>query len=428
MMTSIPRFANEFEGYETVDMKEFLKSGEIDLILERSSNKKFLCYRCGSELVAERGRYRMKLEGMPIMGFRAFVHFWRHKGHCAKCKKARAEAVQFIAKESPHLTQDYAWWIGRLCEIAPVSRVGELVNQDETTTWRIDYRRMERMLAYYMIPEVTDISVDEVYARKKARYRGESRNERFFTVVTDLKTHRVIWVSESRSKSGLDTFFVLIGEEGRKKIRLVAMDQHEDYMASVKEHCPQAEVVWDRFHLMQNFEEAVNEVRKELHAQVESGSEMKRLSRGKYRYLFLKKDSRRTEEERVHIQTIFQLNARFAKLDMIKERMISFFDQPDEASAKSVFEDISLWSLQECFVPLMEWCRKFENGWQTVKNYFTHRVTSALSEGTNNVIKALKRRAFGYRNMDYFRLKIMQVCGYLNSRYIATSNQLVTQK
>jgi transposase len=309
-----------------------------------------------------------------------------------------------------------------------VSRVGELVNQDETTTWRIDYRRMERMLAYYTIPEVTEISVDEVYARKKARYRGESRNERFFTVVTDLKTHRVIWVSESRSKKGLDLFFTLIGDEGKKKIRLVAMDQHEDYLASVKEHCPQATIVWDRFHLMQNFEEAVNEVRKELHEQMESGSEMKRLSRGKYRYLFLKKDSRRTEEERTHINTIFQLNARFAKLDMIKERMISFFDEPDEASAKAVFEDIALWSLEECFMPLMQWCRKFEAGWETAKNYFTHRVTSALSEGVNNVVKALKRRAFGYRNMDYFRLKIMQVCGYLNSRYVATSNQLVAQK
>ena len=85
-----------------------------------------------------------------------------------------------------------------------VSRVAELVNQDETTTWRVDYRRMQRMLAYYTIPEVTRISVDEVYARKKPKYRGESRNDRFFTVVTDLRTHRVIWVSESRSKSGLD--------------------------------------------------------------------------------------------------------------------------------------------------------------------------------------------------------------------------------
>jgi transposase len=426
-MTSIPRFANQFEGYETADMKEFLLSGRIEIHLARSGGKKFVCHRCASELEGERGRYRMRLEALPIMGFRAFIHFWRHKGHCPKCRKARAEAVDFIAKETPHLTQDYAWWIGRICEIAAVSRVAELVNQDETTAWRIDYRRMQRMLAYYTIPEVTRISVDEVYARKKPKYHQESRNDRFFTVVTDLKTHRVIWVSESRSQKGLDQFFTLIGPAACEKIELVAMDQHEDYAASVREHCKSATIVWDRFHLMQNFEVAVNETRKDLHLEQEGGSDIRRLTRGKYRYLFLKKDSRRTEEERQHIDDVLKDNDRFAKLEIIKERMLSFFDQPSESSAKQVFEEIGEWIWQMGFEPLKRWYNNFEAGWETVKNYFIHRVTSALSEGINNVIKAVKRRAYGYRNMHYFRLKIMQVCGYLNSRYIATSNQLVAQ-
>lgn len=427
-MTSIPRFANNFEGYEVIDMKEFLARGEIELHLERKSDKSWKCFRCDSELGRERGRYRIKLEAMPIMGFRTYVYLWRHKGQCPKCKKARTEAVDFVAKETPHLTQEYAWWIGRICEIAPVSRVGELVGQDETTTWRIDYRRMQRMLAYYTIPEVTRISVDEVYARKKSKYEKENRNDKFFTVVTDLKTHRVIWVSESRSQKGLDQFFLLIGKEACEKIELVAMDQHEDYAASVREHCKKATIVWDRFHLMQNFEEAVNEVRKDLHLEQQGGSEMRRLTRGKYRYLFLKKELRRTEEEKSHIDGVLKENERFAKLEIIKERMLTFFDEPSEASAKTIFEEMGDWIWQERFEPLMRWYNNFEKGWETVKNYFVHRVTSALSEGMNNVIKAIKRRAYGYRNMHYFRLKIMQVCGYLNSRYIATSNQLLTQK
>ena len=104
--------------------------------------------------------------------------FWRQKGECANCKKARAEEVAFLSQERPHLTQDYAWWIGRICKIAAVSRVAELLQQDETTTWRLDFARMKRMLAYYQIPNVTKVSVDEVYARKKPKYEGESRDER----------------------------------------------------------------------------------------------------------------------------------------------------------------------------------------------------------------------------------------------------------
>ena len=80
---------------------------------------------------------------MPILGLRLFVHLWRCKGECRKCKKVRAERISFIAEESPHLTHDFAFWIGRLCEIATVSRVAELLNQDETTTWRMDLARMQ---------------------------------------------------------------------------------------------------------------------------------------------------------------------------------------------------------------------------------------------------------------------------------------------
>src|SRR5690606_15962952 len=129
-----------------------------------------------------------------------------------------------------------AWWLGRLCEIAPVSRVAEMFFRDETTLWRLDLARMKRMLAHYKIPKATAISVDEVYARKKPRFSGESRDERFFTVITDLKSRRVIWVSESRRKEALDQFFTLIGEEGCREIEVVASDQHEGYAASIAQY------------------------------------------------------------------------------------------------------------------------------------------------------------------------------------------------
>jgi len=324
------------------------------------------------------------------------------------------------------LTQEYAWWLGRMWEIAAVSRVAELVGMGGKGLWLLDLRRMQRMLQYYRIPEVKRISVDEVYARKKRRDSDDQRDDRFFTVISDLDTHRVIWVVESRRQKALDQFFALIGKEACSKIELVACDQHEAYSASAKSHCPNAVVVWDRFHLMQAFEEAVNETRKELHLE-SPDAESRRLSRGQYRFLFLKKASRRTETERQHINDVLSLNDRFAKLEIIKERMLTFFDQPSEQAAKQVYDEIGEWIWQAGFTPLMRWHRNLELGWSTLKNYFTHKVTSALSEGINNVIKALKRRAYGYKNMDYFKLKIMQVCRYLNSRYVPTPHQLLTK-
>ena len=418
----IPRFLR-FEGYETLDMKEFLSQGYIEVPLERKGDKPFCCWKCHTQLGALRGRYPVRVRGLAILRFDLVIKFWRYKGHCSKCKRARAEQVDFLSEESPKFTQDFSDFIGSLCEIAPVSRVAEMFRLNEVTTWRIDFRRLRKLLAKYPIPQVTAISVDEVYARKKNKFNGESRNRRFFTVISDLKTHRVIWVSESRDTEALDQFYRLIGEDACKEIEVVAMDQHEDYLKSTKNHCPNATVVWDRFHLMQNFEEAVNKQRMQLHEELEGGSDLRRLTRGKFRFLFLKKANSRTEEERCHIEDVLKENTRFLKLELIKERMVSFFDEPSAEAARRVFDEIGDWIWQAGFGHLMDWHRNLEKGWDTVKNYFIYRVTSALSEGINNVIKALKRRAFGYKNMYYFRLKIMQVCGYLNSRYVTQCNQ-----
>jgi transposase len=174
-------------------------------------------------------------------------------------------------------------------------------------------------------------------------------------------------------------------------------------------------VVWDRFHLMQSFNEALNEERKTLHDSFEKGSDIKELTRAKYKYIFLRKPSRRTKADQSHIDQVFLENSKFSQLEIIKEFFYSFFDQTSEISALDIFCELGRWVDQAGFRIIKNWYRNLENNWETLKNYFRFKVTSALAEGVNNVIKTLKRRAYGYRDMDYFRLKIMQVCGYLNS-------------
>ena len=418
----IPHFFR-FPGYDTSDIRTSIKDKTCTIYLERRSDKAFNCYRCGCFLQRNRGRYPVRLEHLSIMGFKTYLHFWREKGECANCKKARAEHVEFIARETPHMTQDYAWWIGRMCEFAAVSRVAEFLDLDNMTVRRVDLARMQRMLQHYKIPEVTHISVDEVYARNKGA-KGESRDDRFFTVITDLKTRRVIWVAESRSKRGLDEFFRLIGPGACKKIVVVAMDQHDPYKASVKEHCPKAKVVWDRFHLVQSFNEAFNEDRKQLHEASRGDSISWQLTRSRFKYLFLKREKKRSESERQHIQQAMKANEWLLQMELIKERFLSFFDEQDVDAAWDIFDELGDW-ISECAGPhLKRWYKNLEAGWDTLANYFSFKVTSAVSEGINNVIKSLKRRAFGYRNMNYFRLKIMQVCGYLNSQYIRNVSDL----
>lgn len=414
----LPRFLT-FAKYKVRDFKEFLSDNRIDIHLERDWEHSAECHRCQLSMHVKRGQHPMRLECLPIMGIRTFVHFTRYKFHCERCQKARSEAVDFVSSLTPHLTSDYAWWIGRVCEFAPVSRVAELCSHDGTTTWRVDFHRMIAMLSHYRIPTIKRISVDEVYARRRSKY-FPSRDQCFLTVITDLDTRKVIWVTSTRSRSALDEFFKIIGPEASKHIDVVATDQHDAYAISVREHCPNATLVWDKFHILQNFENAVNETRKDLHEEQSKGSQMQLMTKPQYKYLFLKKAERRTLKENEHIDYVLKNNQMFAKLEIIKERMITFFDEPTAETAREVFDDVGDWIYQSGFKPLMKWHTELERGWETLKNYFTYRVTTAVSEGINNVIKAIKRRGFGYRNMQYFKLKIMQVCGYLNSKHIPT--------
>lgn len=417
MFRSLARLLR-FEGYENADIQYSSRDKVVKFSLDLKEDKPFLCYRCKSPLGRVRGKHKLQFEELSIMGCKTFVSLWRRKGHCSTCKKARSEDISFLSEESPHLSKAYAEWLGTMCEFAAVSRVGEFCGQDNMTVRRVDYARMKRLLRRYKIPPVRRMAVDEVYARKKARSKDESREKRFFTIVTDLDTKRVIWVSEGRSKEALDQFFKLIGKDACKKIIVAAMDQFEGYANSVKGNCKNATVVWDKFHIMQNFEKALNEARKTLHQELSPKDPTYQMTRGKYRFLFLKRDADRDVEEKAHITEVLKANEKFLQLEIIKEAMLRLFDEPDADSGKALLEVITQWVIQTRIGSLRNWFANLWDGWDTLKNYFTFRVTSALAEGQNNVIKSLKRRSFGFRNMEYFRLKIMQVCGYLNSRYI----------
>ena len=417
MSNYVPRFLR-FEGYKTIDVATSIKQQSVVVKLEISETKPFNCHVCGTPFARYIHTKIRRVKDLSLRGFTTEIVFPRRTGECLKCQKQRVEEVDFVSPLSPHYTVDYSWWLGEMCEFATVKRGAEFAGVDNMSLRRIDFNRMRFMMKNYKIPYATRISVDEVYARSKSAHKRESRNKRFFTVITDLDTRKVIWVSPSRDQEALDQFFTIVGDKFCKLIEVIAMDQHEPYRASAKKHCPHAVVVWDKFHLVQNFNEAANELRKDVFSYAGKSDEIKKLARGKYRYIFLKKSAKRTEQEKMHLEEAMKQNWYLSRLELIKERFHQFFTETNVEVAWKVFDEIGDWVHELEYPPLIKWWENLEREWDTLKNYFHFRVTSALSEGINNVIKSLKRQAFGYRNMEYFQLKILQRCGYLNSQHM----------
>jgi transposase len=166
-------------------------------------------------------RYWVKARHLRAFNWSVEVCFFREKRHCANCKKVRSEWIDWICPTSPHMTMELCWWINRLSEITTVLSVSKLESIDKMTCYAVDKYILQRLLQGYQIPDVTHISVDEVYARSSKQQReGETRDDLFLTVIVDHRTHKVIWVSQSRRKEALDTFFVMIGAQACQKIKV----------------------------------------------------------------------------------------------------------------------------------------------------------------------------------------------------------------
>jgi transposase len=417
----LPAAFRSFQGFDVVDLKEWRSKRHLEIVLEKNSERRHVCGRCGASLGAMNSRYIVRAKHLSLMSWSVTVAFWREKRHCPGCEKIRSEEVEFLCPSSPHVTMELAWWLSRLTEVTSVLAVSRLESLDKKTCYAVDKFILTRLLQGYRIPKVTRISVDEVYARGPRQLKeGEDRDDLFLTIIVDLKTRKVIWVSQSRKKEALDEFFTLLGQKGCSQIEVVACDQHAGYQASVEQFCPNATIVWDRFHLVQQFNDALNEDRRaELEAMDPEGKikeEMGDLMNGKYRYVFTTKAQNRSETDRRHIDQVTRLNHRMARLEIIKEHFHKMYDNPDEGVARVMMAEVYEWAMQAGAWNVWVWIRDTRES-ARFWNYWKFRVSTGLSEGINRVIKGLKWQAYGYRDMYYFALKILQKAGYLNSRY-----------
>jgi transposase len=413
----LPYIFRSFQGFKVTDIKESIVNRHIQVHLQSEPDRLQLCDKCGHKLGAKKDQYWVKAKHLKAFNWTVEICFFREKRHCENCNKVRSEWIDFLCPTSPHMTLELAWWINRLSEITTVLQVSKLESVDKMACYKVDKYILQRLLQGYDIPSVTHISVDEVYSRSpKQQKEGETRDDLFLTVIIDHRTHKVIWVSHSRRKEALDTFFEMLGPEGCKRIKVVTCDQHRGYAESVEQYCPQADLVWDRFHLVKHFNEALNEERKkewDKYGDPESDDD---LMSGKYRYIFLTKAKNRSEHDRRHIDEVTAKNQKIAQLELLKEHYHQLFETQDEKFAKEMLNECYEWSMQ---IKAWHLAKYF---WSLIDrnelwNYFKHRLTSGVSEGVNRAIKTLKWVAYGYKDMAYFALKIMQKCGYLNSKH-----------
>tara|TARA_B100001939_G_C16831626_1_gene568945 strand:- start:44 stop:1015 length:972 start_codon:yes stop_codon:yes gene_type:complete len=290
-----------------------------------------------------------------------------------------------------------------------VADVARLFKLSYSVVYKIDHEVLLRLIQEHEIPDPIHLSVDETSFRKRRHY---------VTVVTDAGRGQVIWVSEGNRKESLDQFFRILGPERCAKVETVARDLHAPYASSCAEYVPHALQVADPFHVVQRLNDTIDECRKELSV----GSALrvgKRRLIHRMNWLLRFKSENLRKDQFKSLEHLKRVNEDLYEAYLLKEHFYEFFEfKPSEINLAENF--LVHWVVEAYKVQLAS-LRKFAEyitrNTDQLLNIIRTQRSSAISEGINSKISVIKKMAYGYKNIQYFMLKILQRCGALGRNW-----------
>jgi transposase len=307
------------------------------------------------------------------------------------------EQLDWLAR-NPRYTQRFALHVGKLCREMTNKAVAETERLHHSTVKDLDKLYMAQQVKLAGLPAPRAIGVDEIAIRKGHNYR---------IVVSDLDRGRPIWVGgKGRTEADLDLFFAALGKRKSASINLVVMDMWKAFRNSTARHAPQARVIFDKFHIIRHLADALDEVRR---------SEYRRLS-GKdrsfikgQRYTLLSNPENLTLDGRRSLKKLLKANKRLNTAYVLKESFGQLWDYRRESSARAYFERWRESLKWQRLKPYEKFAQMIDRHWDGIAAYCNpdNKVSLGLVEGLNNKIKVLQRRAYGYRDEDYLKLKIV---------------------
>lgn len=359
--------------------------------------KKTICSACQT---VYRGYYDQtirEVRDMDALGWRIYLRIEKRRVCCVRCEGVKVEALDFLA-DNTRYTKRMAEYVGQLCQQMTNKAVAELLRLDQESVKELDKIYMKRLLARHPIAAPRVIGIDELSIGRRHTYR---------IVVSDITRGRVIWVGgEGRKEEDLDRFFADLGEKKSRKVRLAVMDMWKAFRNSVKGNVPQAEIIYDKFHILQHLSKAMDEVRRGEYKRV--SGQAREYIKGQ-RYVLLSHRENLSLEGRKALQKVLAINQRLNTAYVLKEEFSQLWEYKSEAWARKFFEQWMEQLKWQRLKPFEKFARMIDKHWSGIASYIKEeqKVKMGFVEGVNNKIRVIQRRAYGYRDEEYLELKIL---------------------
>ena len=309
----------------------------------------------------------------------------------------KRERLDFLA-DNPRYTKRFAYYVGKRCRASAIQDIAEELGLEWHTVKELEKQYMREQLRRAGTPGPKVIGIDELSIRKRHTYR---------IVVSDLVRMRPIWFGgEDRSEASMDTFFEWLGPKKAAGIRLAVMDMWKAFRNSTERHAPQAHVLFDKFHVLRHLGTALDTVRKSEYARL-SGKDRRFIKGQKYTLLAHRENL--TLEGRKSLRLLLAANKRLNTAYLLKESFGQLWDYQSEAWARRFFENWRASLKWQRLQPYEKFAEMIERHWDGIAAYCKpeNKVALGFVEGVNNKIRVIQRRAYGLRDEEYLRLKVL---------------------
>jgi len=382
--------------YDYVYRSTEYAAGAIWFHIEKNASKR-TCPRCGGREIVLGGLVDPPpaLRGVPIGKKPVWLVLHLHRVECKKCG-ALVQEDRLLADPKKHYTHQLARYVLDLSRRMTIADIGDHLGMSWDTVKEIIKSDLERRSQKIDWRNLTHIAIDEISVAKGQRY---------LTVVLNLRTGRVLFVAEGKKADVLAPFFKRL-RRSRTKLEAVAMDMCAAYKLAVETYYRRpCAIVYDRFHVIKLLNEHIDEIRREEMRNAES-DEIRKIIKGK-RYLLLYGRENLRKRDVEPLKALLLLNANLCTAYILKEQLRLFWDAPTRQDGEEFLREWMAAAQASGIKRLAKFAKTLHDHWDGLLAYFDHPITTGPLEGVNNSIKVLKRKAYGYRDVEFFKLRIL---------------------
>ena len=395
MSTSLLYHAFGIRGYQYT--RTDYQDGHVIFSIYQESHT-CRCSVCGSPEVKSRGHVERRFRTVPIGSKTTIVALPIPRVECPTCGVVRQVEVSFADPRRTY-TKAFERYALELSRSMTIQDVAHHLDVGWDLIKEIQKRDLSRRFAKPKLKHLKRIAIDEIAVAKGHRY---------LTVVMDLESGAVVFVGDGKGADALKPFWKRL-RPSRAKIEAVAMDMSAAYRSAVSTHLPEAKIVFDHFHVVKLFNEKLSDLRRAMYREATEVMH-KEVLKGT-RWLLLKNpenlDAKKDEKKR--LEEALALNKPLATAYYMKEDLRRFWEQPGKWFA-TTFLDGWIRRAEASGIKILQQMGKTLAAHRSgLLAYYDAMITSGPMEGTNNKIKTMKRQAYGFRDQEFFKLKILAI-------------------